>query len=37
MMRAAGIYNSRDGYVENTFGGDLMGKETLAGRFFITI
>ncbi|HYQ56555.1 MAG TPA: TonB-dependent receptor, partial [Draconibacterium sp.] len=33
MMRAAGIYNSRDGYVENTFGGDLMGKETLAGRF----
>ncbi|WP_321346842.1 TonB-dependent receptor [uncultured Draconibacterium sp.] len=33
MMRAAGIYNSRDGYIENTLGGDLMGKETLAGRF----
>ncbi|WP_319229769.1 TonB-dependent receptor [Draconibacterium orientale] len=33
MMRAAGVYNSYDGYVENTFGGDLMGKETLAGRF----
>lgn len=33
MMRAAGIYNSRDGYIENTFGSDLMGKETLAGRF----
>ncbi|WP_321368081.1 TonB-dependent receptor [uncultured Draconibacterium sp.] len=33
MMRAAGTYNSRDGYIENTFGGDLMGKETLAGRF----
>jgi outer membrane receptor for monomeric catechols len=29
-VRAAGIYNTRDGFVENTFGGDLMGKETLA-------
>ncbi|QIA09483.1 TonB-dependent receptor [Draconibacterium halophilum] len=33
MLRAAGIYNKRDGYIENTFDGDLMGKETLAGRF----
>ncbi|WP_346856724.1 TonB-dependent receptor [uncultured Draconibacterium sp.] len=32
-VRAAGIYSARDGFVENTFGGDLMGKETLAGRF----
>ena len=33
MVRAAGIYNARDGYIENTFGGDLMGKETVGGRF----
>ncbi|WP_167615541.1 TonB-dependent receptor [Maribellus sediminis] len=33
MIRAAGSYNMHDGYVENTFGGDLMGKETIAGRF----
>lgn len=32
-MRAAGIYSARDGYVENTFGGDLNGKNTMAGRF----
>lgn len=32
-VRAAGIYNARDGYVENTFGGDLNGKNTIAGRF----
>ncbi|WP_346862860.1 TonB-dependent receptor [uncultured Draconibacterium sp.] len=32
-VRAAGIYSARDGFVENTFGGNLMGKETLAGRF----
>ena len=32
-VRAAGIYNSRDGYVENTFGGTLNGKNTTAGRF----
>jgi iron complex outermembrane recepter protein len=30
--RAAGIYNARDGYVENLSGGDLNGKETLAFR-----
>jgi iron complex outermembrane recepter protein len=32
-VRAAGIYSARDGYVENTFGGDLNGKNTMAGRF----
>lgn len=32
-VRAAGIYSKRDGYVENTFGGKLMGKETIGGRF----
>ncbi len=32
-IRAAGIYNAHDGFIENTFGGDLMGKETLGGRF----
>lgn len=32
-LRAAGIYTARDGYVENTFGGTLNGKNTLAGRF----
>ncbi len=31
-VRAAGIYSARDGYVENTFGGTLNGKNTLAGR-----
>ncbi len=34
-VRAAGIYNYRDGYVENTFGGDLMGKNTYGGRFSV--
>ncbi len=32
-IRAAGIYSARDGYVENTFGGKLNGKNTVAGRF----
>ncbi|MCY1721511.1 TonB-dependent receptor [Prolixibacteraceae bacterium Z1-6] len=32
-VRAAGIYNYHDGYIKNTFGGDLMGKNTVAGRF----
>lgn len=32
-IRAAGIYNNRDGFVENTFGGTLNGKNTMAGRF----
>ena len=31
-VRAAGLYDFRDGYVENTFGGTLNGKNTLAGR-----
>lgn len=35
MLRAAGIYTAHDGYVENTFGGDLMGKETTAGRLSV--
>ncbi len=32
-FRIAGIYSALDGYVENTFGGTLNGKNTLAGRF----
>jgi outer membrane receptor protein involved in Fe transport len=31
-VRVAGIYNKRDGYVENLSGGNLMGKNTLATR-----
>ncbi|NRT12836.1 TonB-dependent receptor [Flavobacterium sp. 14A] len=31
-IRAAGIYNGRDGYIENRSGGDLNGKQTLAFR-----
>jgi outer membrane receptor protein involved in Fe transport len=31
-VRAAGLYDFRDGFVENTFGGTLNGKNTLAGR-----
>lgn len=34
-IRAAGIYDFRDGYVENTFGGTLNGKNTTAGRFSV--
>ncbi|NQU87087.1 MAG: TonB-dependent receptor [Mariniphaga sp.] len=33
MVRAAGSYNFRDGYVNNTFGGTLNGLNTIAGRF----
>jgi iron complex outermembrane recepter protein len=33
MIRAAGIYSYRDGYIKNTFGGKLNGKNTVAGRF----
>lgn len=33
MVRAAGIYDYRDGYIENTFGGKLNGKNTIGGRF----
>ena len=32
-VRAAGLYDYRNGYVENTFGGTLNGKNTTAGRF----
>jgi outer membrane receptor protein involved in Fe transport len=32
-VRASGIYHSRDGYIENTFGGALNGKNTMGGRF----
>jgi outer membrane receptor protein involved in Fe transport len=32
-VRAAGIYDYRDGYIKNTFGGNLNGKNTIAGRF----
>lgn len=32
-VRAAGVYSARDGYVNNTFGGTLNGKNTVAGRF----
>jgi outer membrane receptor protein involved in Fe transport len=31
-VRAAGIYDYQDGYIKNTFGGSLNGKNTLAGR-----
>lgn len=31
-MRVAGIYNKRDGYIENLSGGTLMGKNTIATR-----
>lgn len=34
-IRAAGIYSVTDGFVTNTFGGKLMGKETLGGRFSV--
>ncbi len=36
-IRIAGIYNKRDGYVENTLGGTLNGKNTIAGRFSLRI
>ena len=32
-VRIAGVYDARDGYVTNTFGGTLNGKNTIAGRF----
>lgn len=34
-LRAAGVYESRDGYVKNTFGGTLNGKNTIAGRLSV--
>jgi iron complex outermembrane receptor protein len=33
LIRIAGIYDYQDGYITNTFGGDLNGKNTIAGRF----
>lgn len=32
-VRVAGIYDYRDGYIKNTFGGNLNGRNTVAGRF----
>jgi len=32
-VRTAGIYDFQDGYIKNTFGGNLNGKNSLAGRF----
>lgn len=32
-IRAAGVYRYNEGYIENTFGKNLNGKNTLAGRF----
>jgi outer membrane receptor protein involved in Fe transport len=34
-VRAAGLYDARDGFVENSFGGTLNGKNTIAGRFSV--
>lgn len=33
LIRAAGVYDKQDGYIHNTFGGNLNGKNTVAGRF----
>jgi outer membrane receptor protein involved in Fe transport len=35
-VRASGIYDYQDGYIRNTFGGRLNGKNTIAGRFSAT-
>lgn len=32
LVRAAGVYDYRDGYITNTFGGKLNGKNAIAGR-----
>jgi outer membrane receptor protein involved in Fe transport len=36
-VRGAGVYDYRDGFIRNTFGGRLNGKNTAAGRFSATI
>jgi outer membrane receptor protein involved in Fe transport len=36
LIRAAGVYRNHEGYIENTFGKSLNGKNTLAGRFSAT-
>jgi iron complex outermembrane receptor protein len=33
LVRAAGIYDYNDGFIRNTFGGNLNGKNIIAGRF----
>ncbi len=35
MVRAAGVYDYFDGFIDNTFGGKLNGKNTIAGRFSV--
>ncbi len=35
MVRAAGLYDYNKGYIQNTFGENLNGKNTLAGRFSV--
>lgn len=35
-VRAAGIYDYQDGYIKNTFGGNLNGMNTVAGRFSLS-
>jgi len=36
LMRVAGIYDYQDGYIKNTFGGNLNGKNIKAGRFLLS-
>jgi iron complex outermembrane recepter protein len=36
LIRAAGIYDYQDGYIKNTLGGSLSGRNTKAGRFSVT-
>jgi iron complex outermembrane recepter protein len=36
LIRAAGIYDYQNGYIKNTFGGNLSGRNTKAGRFAAT-
>lgn len=36
LVRVAGIYDYSNGYIKNTFGGTLNGKNTVAGRFSAT-
>jgi outer membrane receptor protein involved in Fe transport len=36
LVRAAGLYDFREGFVENTFGGTLNGKNILAGRLSVS-
>ncbi|MFV0248841.1 MAG: TonB-dependent receptor, partial [Tenacibaculum sp.] len=36
LLRVGSIYNNRDGYVENTFGGKLNGQNAFAGKFYLS-